>query len=200
MALWLVHALFCLFSFVVPILAQSVSPNPTPVVVQVQQPSRDGMDYLLAGIQLLTLIGLIVYVIKTWEIASATRNAAEATKRSTELSQEVIKEMRAARIQESAPHVIVYIDMPPGNWALYIGAKNIGKTVAKDVQFSFEPPLMCGFGNKSQESEIAFVKDGIRSLAPGQEIRVFLDVIQNYFGKMAEKLDPRLPTVYTVRV
>jgi len=158
------------------------------------------IDYLILVIQLFTLIGLVIYVIKTWQIASATENAAEATKRSAELSNEVIREMRAARIQESAPQVIIYIDMTESNWALYLVVKNIGKSVARDVQFTFDPLLLCGFGNQSHECDIWFVNKGMRSLAPGQEIRVFLDVIQNYFGEMAEKLNPRLPTAYNVRV
>jgi hypothetical protein len=159
------------------------------------------MDYLIAIIQLLTLVGLIIYVIKTWQIASATRDAAQATNHSAELSEKVIEEMKASRIQESAPQVIIYIDMPDSsNWALYLVAKNIGKSVAKEVQFNFDPPLMCGFGNEPHECDIWFVNKGIRSLAPGQEIRAFLDVIQNYFGEMAEKLDPRLPTAYNVQV
>jgi len=174
--------------------------SPSPVVVQIQAQSKDLLDFAIAVIQLLTLIGLVVYVIKTWQIASATKNAAEATRRSTQLSEKVIEEMKVARTQEIAPQVIIYIDKPDNNWTLYLVAKNIGKSVAKDIQFNFDPPLMCGFGNKSHESEISFVKNGIRSLAPGQEIRVFHDVIANHFGKMAEKLDPRLPTAYRVRV
>jgi hypothetical protein len=50
--------------------------SPSPVVVQIQPQSRDFQDYAIAVIQLLTLIGLVVYVIKTWQIASATKNAA----------------------------------------------------------------------------------------------------------------------------
>jgi hypothetical protein len=190
----------CILNLSLPLLAQLPATSPTPIVIQIQPQSRDLMDFLLGIIQLLTLIGLIIYVVKTWQIASATKNAAEATTRSTELSQDVIAEMKAARTQGIAPQVVIYIDMPSGNWALYLVAKNIGKSVAKDVHFGFDPPMMSGFGNEPHESEISFVKEGIRSLAPGQELRVFLDVIQNYFGEMAKRLKPRLPTAYNVRV
>src|ERR1044071_9889726 len=99
----------CILSLSLPLLAQNQTPSPTPIVIQTQAQPRDLMDYALAIIQLLTLIGLIIYVIKTWQIASATKDAAEATKRSAELSQEVIAEMKAARTQENDPQVIIYI-------------------------------------------------------------------------------------------
>jgi predicted phosphatase len=56
--------------------------------------------------KILTLISLIIYVWKTWEIASATRKAAEAT-------EATVAEMRAAREQETTPNVIVYFDLEP---------------------------------------------------------------------------------------
>ena len=142
------------------VIAQSPTTSP-PIIIQMQPQPRDFMDYLIAIIQLLTLIGLIIYVVKTWQIAAATKNAAQATNRSAALSEKVIEEMKAARMQESAPQVIIYIDMPDSsNWALYLVAKNIGKSVAKNVQFNLDPPLMCGFGNESRESDIWFVDKG----------------------------------------
>lgn len=181
--------------------AQSPAPNATPIVIQLPSQERDNVEYLLAVVQLITLICLIIYVIKTWEIASGTRRAAEATKKSAEVSQEVLKEMRATRNQEVAPYVIAYLDVPYGNtWQIFLVVKNTGKSVAKDIKLNFEPKLMSGFGNVAHEFKIPLVEDGISSLAPNQEIRVPLDVMSSYFGKMAEQLVPRLPTAYKVQV
>lgn len=56
-------------------------------------------------VQILTLFCLIIYVIKTWEIASATREAAR-------ISEKTLKEMKEAREQENAPYILVYCEVP----------------------------------------------------------------------------------------
>lgn len=174
--------------------AQSPISAPSPIIVQIQSPHRDSWDYALISIQIATFISLIIYVIKTWEMAAAS-------KRSTKLSEEVLTEMKEARIQELAPNVIVYIDMPYGNtWSMYFVVRNIGKAVAKDIMMEFDPPLQTGLGNHKHEYELPLVKNGIRSLAPGQEIRAPFDVATNYFSNMARKLESPLPVSYNVRV
>ena len=109
--------------------------------------------------------------------------------------------MRAGRGQEIAPHVIAYIDMPYGGWVLFFVVKNIGRTVAKEVKFDFEPPLQSGWGNRAHEFDVSFLKSGISSLAPGQELRVVFDAMTNYFdGSAVKMLEGTLPSAYTVRV
>src|SRR5262245_49326539 len=109
--------------------------SPTPITIQIQAPHKDLVDYAIAAVQLAALIALVVYVVKTWQIASANR-------RSVEVSEAVLKEMRTTRFQEIAPYVIVFLDMPYSNdWVMYLVVKNTGKTVAKNVRFKFDPPL-----------------------------------------------------------
>jgi len=149
-----------------------------------------------------------LYVYKTWQIASATREAAELSRKSTQLSQEsielsqhVLEEMRAARGQEIAPQVLAYVDMPYGNWVLFFVVKNVGRTPAKDIKFDFQPELQSGWGNRAHEFDVSFLKNGISSLAPGQELRVVFDVMSNYFdGSAVKLLEGSLPSAYTVRV
>lgn len=182
------------FLFILVANLYSQIPSPSPIVVQVQPPHKDIADYLVAGVQVAALIGLIVYVIKTWEIASATRRSTELSQRSLELSQAVLEEMKAARLQESAPYVVVYFDMPYGNdWVMYFVVKNTGRTVAKDVKLTFDPPLMTGFGDNPHAFDIYAIKEGIRLLAPGQEIRTPFDSHPNY-------VKDKLPTIYQVAV
>lgn len=185
---------------------QAPSPSLPPIIVQ--QSSKDFWDYLLIIVQMVTLVGLLLYVYKTWQIATATKTSTDLTRKSTELSQEsielshqVLQEMRAARGQEIAPHVLTYIDMPYGNWVLFFVVKNIGGTVAKDIKFNFDPPLQNGFGNRVRNFEVSFLKDGIKSLAPGQELRLVFDSITNYFdGSAVKMLDGSLPTSYAVSI
>lgn len=173
-----------------------------------EQPSKGFWDYLLIVIQVATLVGLLLYVYKTWQIASATREEAELSRKSTqlsqksiELSQHVLEEMRAARGQEIAPQVLAYVDMPYGNWVLFFVVKNVGRTSAKDIKFHFQPELQSGWGNRAHEFDISFLKNGISSLAPGQELRVVFDVMSNYFdGSAVKLLEGSLPSAYTVRV
>lgn len=164
--------------------------TPTPIMIQVQPSHKDFMDYLIAAVQLATLIAVIVYVVKTWQIAAANR-------KSVELSEGVLKEMRTARLQEIAPYVIVYLDMPYSNdWLMYLVVKNTGKSVAKDVRFKFDPPLVTGFtggGEGTKPFDIYLLTHGISLLAPGQEIRTPFDVHSNY-------TKDKLPTLYKVEV
>lgn len=77
-------------------------------------------------VQFLSLIFLIIYVIKTWEMAAATRVAAEATQGS-------VAEMREARDQQTAPYIIVYFDVPFGTSLIYLVVKNIGGSMLRVV-------------------------------------------------------------------
>jgi hypothetical protein len=196
-------AALLLFSLLL-ISTNAQSPSPTPFVIQAQSPAKDFMDYLLAGVQIATLIGLGLYVYKTWEIASSNRRSAELFEDSIELSQksiglsqEVLAEMKASRIQDIAPNVITYIDRPYSNkFVMYFVVKNTGKTVAKDVQFKFDPPLKTSFtstGKGSQDFDISLIREGIKSLAPGQEIRTVFDEVDSHFKE-------NLSTSYTVEV
>lgn len=178
-------------------------PSPTPLISQVQSQKRDGLDYFLAAIQFLTLVGLAIYVVKTWQMAAATRQAAEATQRSAELSQDVLAEMREARAQEAAPYVLVYLDMPysPTNYGLiYLVITNTGKSVAQNIKFKFEPTLQSAFGNRVHDFNMPALKEGLGSLVPNQEIRTVFDSITNYSDKMAQHNGGKPPLKYTVEV
>jgi hypothetical protein len=203
-----IMVVYVLLFFSITTYAQTPSPTVPTVIVQAQSAPKDFWDYLLIAVQIATLIGLVLYVYKTWEIASATRKTTELSQRSTELSQksielsqQALEEMRAGRGQEIAPHVIAYIDMPYGGWVLFFVVKNIGRTVAKEIKFDFEPPLQSGWGNRAHEFDVSFLKSGISSLAPGQELRVVFDAMTNYFdGSAVKMLEGTLPSAYTVRV
>lgn len=186
---------FCFTSLIAQI------PSPSPIIIQTESSGKDWVDYLLAFIQFLGVVGLGLYVYKTWEIANANRTSAEMSQQSIQLSQKslelssaVLAEMKVSRIQEIAPQVVIFVDMPySNNWVMYLVVKNTGKTMAKDIQFRFEPELMTGFGNKPRRMEIEFLQQGIKSLAPEQEIRTTFDVISNY-------KEDNLPMTYNVQV
>lgn len=143
------------------------------------------MEIVLLIIQILTLIALIVYVVKTWEMASATKESAKS-------AEYTLLELRETRDQESAPYVIVYFDVPLSKNLVYLIIKNIGKSIAKDIRLSFEPFLQTGdVGNLEN---LSLFEKGIASLAPAQEIRVLLDTTIAFFG------EPGLPLFYSVEI
>ncbi len=125
-------------------------------------------------LQFLSLVFLIVYVVKTWEMAAATRRSAEATERS-------VTEMREARDQESAPYVVVYFDIPVGSHMIYLVIKNIGKSVATNIRFTITPPLQTTIDWPIHD--LAIFRDGIASMPPGYEIRTIVDGSVAYFGR-----------------
>lgn len=126
---------------------------------------------ILFFVQILSLLFLIIYVVKTWEMASATRKAAEATEKS-------VLEMREQRDAEIAPYVVAYLDeQGPINGILSLVIKNTGKTVAKNVIVIFDPPLQTRFPDLLER---VLPLDGIPSVPPGYEIRTTLDSFENY--------------------
>jgi hypothetical protein len=121
---------------------------------------------ILFFVQILSLIFLIIYVVKTWEMASATRKAAEATEKS-------VLEMREHRDAEIAPYVVASLDeQRPINGILSLVIKNTGKTVAKNVKLIFDPPLQTRYPDLL---DWVLPSEGIPSIPPGYEIRTTLD-------------------------
>jgi hypothetical protein len=175
-------------TFAMSVCAQTSST--TPIVIQTQPAHKDFVDYSLATVQLATLIALVIYVIKTWQIAAASQ-------RSAQLSEGILSEMHATRLQEIAPYVIVYFDMPYSNdWVMYLVVKNTGKTIAKNIQFKVDPPLVTGFTNTGEGTkpfDVYFLREGISLLAPGQEIRTPFDAHSTLNRE-------NLPTIYKVEV
>ena len=93
--------------------------------------NKEILDAILLITQILILITLAAYVIKTWRISSATQSAADIFA----LSLQVIKE---ARDQEIAPYVVAYFDLPHGEEILYLIVKNIGKKDSTGYQTSVQ--------------------------------------------------------------
>lgn len=141
--------------------------------------SAQVQQQILFWVQVVSLIALVVYVIKTGQMAKAT----EAS----------VAEMRNTRDQESAPYVTTYFDIPMGSQAIYLVVKNTGQTLATNVKLSFAPPLRVARENYLPK-DWNLIKDGIESLPPGYEIRTLFDSAVLYFGRT------ELPLKYEVTI
>ncbi len=146
------------------------------------------VQILLLVVQAFTLAAVVVYVIKTWEMASATRKAAEATERS-------VAEMKEARDQQTRPYVIAYFTIKEGTGLIYLVLKNIGQSVARDVRFSFDPPLKTSSeATNEMLAKMSFVTEGIQSMPPGYELKTLFDSTVSYLN------NEELPQKYRVRI
>jgi len=130
-------------------------------------------EMILLIVQILTFIALTLYVIKTWQIASATE-------KSTKISEKTLLEMKESREQETDPYVTVSFDIPYGQFLILLAVKNIGKTIAEDIVITFEPELESSEGKEI--NDIPMIKDGISSLPPGGEIKTLFDSTVSYFN------------------
>jgi hypothetical protein len=135
--------------------------------------NEESKDFIIFFVQVLSLIFLIIYVWKTWQMASATSASVKASER-------MLTEIKDTRDQESAPYVIPYIDID--NYMMFFGIKNIGKTVAKDIRLHIEPEFKSTLlGDKVKELHL--IKNGVSSLSPGQSIYTIFDVSNKYFSR-----------------
>jgi hypothetical protein len=128
-----------------------------------------------------SLIFLIIYVIKTWQIASST-------KKSTEISERILKEMAAAREQEAAPYVVAFFELENESNNLptvFFTIKNEGKTAAKNVKLDFDPPLPTLAYSPAPRNlnNLNMVKDGIPVMPPGFKIKTTFGFYTSLAGK-----------------
>lgn len=130
----------------------------------------------------LSLIVLVLYVIKTWQIASATQ-------KSTDISERILKEMEATREQEVAPYVVAYFDLENDASRLpasvFFTIRNEGKTVAKNVKLEFDPPLptLAYMPKPRNLNALSMIREGIPVMPPGFEIRTTF----GFYTALAEK-------------
>lgn len=138
-------------------------------------------QWLLLAVQVLTLVFLIVYVWKTWEMADATRQAAEA-------SAQTAKESYEGRVAAFAPRVLVHFNHAEIFFAEII-VENVGAGSARDVTFEFDPPLQTT--EKGQPEH--FFKGTKPILHPGYSVRQLFDTWPAY-------LKSELPKRYDVTI
>lgn len=139
-------------------------------------------DWVIFFVQVATLIFLMVYVWKTWEMATATRAAAEA-------SSAAAIEAKEARIEALAPRLMVYFSSEQIQLSEVI-VENIGAGTAANVQITFEPPLQASSKNLDVNRFFETVKPII---PPRYRLVHGIDTWTSY-------LSAKLPMRYEVRV
>ena len=141
------------------------------------------------AIQTLAFIGLVVYVVKTAAIARANQVSAEA-------SLKALKQLEETRLQETAPSVVVYFDIPYGETHIHLIVENVGRSPALNIRFEFTPPIAShldtdGFKIADQPA----LAKGIPTLPPGYQLKFLFDHSIQRLGE-----ENGLPLRYNVRV
>lgn len=143
-------------------------------------------ETILLLVQIASLVAVIVYVIKTAEMAKETKKSAAATEKS-------IEEMVEDRNLEFAPYVVVYFDAQTDSPIFDLVIKNTGKTIANHVNIVFEPPLQTSLKNYDLEA-LTFIHQPIPAIPPGFELRTSIDRLET---RMESET---LPKIYKVTV
>lgn len=139
-------------------------------------------------IQTATLIVVIIYTAYTARMASAARASAKA-------ANNTINEMKEAREQENAPYIVVYFDIPQNKPLIYLIIKNVGKSIATDVNLTFTPSLTSNVFKGI--NDVPLIKNGISSLPPNYELRTLFDGAINRFGNTNFPLTYKVEVSYT---
>ena len=143
-------------------------------------------EFILFVVQIASLIALIVYVIKTADMAREAKKSAALTEKSLE-------EMIVNRNLEFAPYIVVYFDAMTDSPVFDLVVKNTGKTIANNIVIAFNPPLQSSLPNLDL-SELSMLKRRIPSMPPEYEFRTAIDRLETRLESS------ELPKIYEVKV
>lgn len=104
-----------------------------------------------------------------------------------------VREARRLRTEQTQPFVV--IDLAPNPFVpavIDFTMKNTGTTLAKNVRFTFDPPLETS-EDKYQLKDSLLFRRGVPALPPGKELRFMLDIGH-------QRHAANLPNVYKVTV
>lgn len=118
--------------------------------------------------------------------------AALFTRKQVEFARQQVTLARELQEEQSRPHVFVDFDLYAERGTIYLAVENVGKTVAKNVKLSFNPPPESTITDEPIAESI-FLKDGIPTLPPGKRLlRTFDFALQRF--------NSDLPMTYQVQV
>ena len=143
-------------------------------------------ETILLIVQIASLLALVVYVIKTAEVAKETKASARAMEKS-------IEEMVEDRDMEYAPYIVVYFDVQTDSPIFDLVVSNQGRTIAHNVKISFDPPFQTSLKNFDLNN-LSFLHQQIPAMPPGYELRTSIDRLESRLES------EQLPRVYNVQV
>ena len=104
------------------------------------------------------------------------------------LTKKTVDEMKATRVSQTRPHVIV--DFETEEYLMYLALRNIGNGIAREVSLRFKPPLKDSRGRVISNMPL-FKK--VDYFPPDKKVRTLFDSGPSYFGA-----SPKLPRIFNV--
>jgi hypothetical protein len=104
--------------------------------------------------------------------------------------------VEARRLREEQARPFVLIDLEVWGTLFELRITNVGRTLARDVRFEFDPPLKSTHDESPGRGplmDLIMFKNGMPSLAPGKEITLFFD-------QYPARVEKKLPMTYNVQV
>ena len=124
---------------------------------------------ILVNISLTIVTAFMAY--ETYKMAKSTKTSVE--------------EMQITRKEANSAEVIAYLKVE--SHRIYLIIENIGNTIAKNVNLSYEPELINSHGQTFENLK------QINFLPPNYQIKTFFDMMNQYYGKYGE--DPKLKVI-----
>lgn len=149
-------------------------PPHVTLVIQQDQPGWLVLLQVLGFlVQVASLIFLAIYVLKTIQIAKANQHTAEVASANLRLSEQSLLETRSLRELQTAPNVVVYLEV--NGWFVNLVVENIGQGIAREVRLTIEPSLATMLPKGLDEP--AFARGIPFDLAPRQKLTCFINSI-----------------------
>jgi hypothetical protein len=90
------------------------------------------------------------------------------------LAYAVVQVGEAKKLRRAQTRPFIVVDLEPG-YLIFLTVENIGSTVARDVTFSFSPPLVSTLSKPWQFEESVLLSEGIESVPPRRRHRIIFD-------------------------
>lgn len=131
------------------------------------------METALVVATVLTAAGTLALAVATIYLAYKTGKMSEANRDTVAANREMVAEMRASRIAQERPQVIVDADYSRSP-LIEVVVRNIGKGAAKDITFEFSAPMVSSLSIDEHSpavpvNELPYFREGLDFLAPGAE-------------------------------
>ena len=130
------------------------------------------------------------------QVDEAKRSREAQAEQARQLSIEQAEHARRLSDEQARPFVTVDFE-PSETWVniIELVIRNVGKTLAKNVQLAFSPPLQSTFYSKEGKSlsDSFLISKGILAMPPGKHVQTIFDISHDRAGT-------DLPMQYTVRV
>jgi hypothetical protein len=97
-----------------------------------------------------------------------------------------VQEARRIREEQAQPYIAVSLQTDPTSpFMLNLVIENMGKTVAREVFVTFKPEIISSLdreGDANRISEWTALKEGIRTLVPGQSMSTLVDSLMSRYA------------------